>query len=53
MQCPKCGSRFLMIKMSAGLEKLLILLTGLRQYRCQDCDQTFRGQDRRTARRRE
>ena len=47
MQCPRCNSKFLMIKTAAGLEKLLILLTGLRQYRCQDCDQTFRGQDRR------
>jgi hypothetical protein len=47
MQCPKCGSNFLMIKMDEGLERLLILITGLRQYRCRDCDQRFRAPDRR------
>ena len=49
MQCPKCGSQFLMVRMDEGLEHLKILLTGLRQYRCQDCDQSFRAQDRRKA----
>lgn len=49
MQCPRCGSKFLMIKMDDGFERLMILLTGLRQYRCQDCDQPFRGPDRRKA----
>ncbi|HYA17320.1 MAG TPA: hypothetical protein VEF06_07635 [Bryobacteraceae bacterium] len=38
-----------MIKMDDGFERLMILLTGLRQYRCQDCDQPFRGPDRRKA----
>jgi DNA-directed RNA polymerase subunit RPC12/RpoP len=47
MQCPRCGSNFLMIKMEEGLERLMIRLTGLREYRCQECDQKFRAQDRR------
>jgi DNA-directed RNA polymerase subunit RPC12/RpoP len=47
MQCPKCGSNFLMIKMAAGLERLLVMVTGLREYRCQECDQKFRALDRR------
>jgi DNA-directed RNA polymerase subunit RPC12/RpoP len=47
MQCPKCGSNFLMIRMDEGLERLMVLLTGLREYRCQECDQKFRAQDRR------
>ena len=47
MQCPKCGSNFLMIRMAAGLERLLVMVTGLREYRCQECDQKFRGPDRR------
>jgi DNA-directed RNA polymerase subunit RPC12/RpoP len=51
MQCPKCGSNFLMIKIVAGFERLLILISGLHEYRCQDCDQKFRAPDRRKARR--
>jgi DNA-directed RNA polymerase subunit RPC12/RpoP len=48
MQCPKCSSNFLMIKRNAGLERLLVMVTGLREYRCQDCDQRFRAPDRRS-----
>ncbi len=48
MQCPKCRSRFLMIKLEEGLERLLIMMTGLREYRCRDCEQRFRAPDRRT-----
>jgi hypothetical protein len=51
MQCPKCGSNFLMIKTDAGWERLMILLTGLRQYLCQECDHPFRALDRRKAHR--
>jgi hypothetical protein len=36
-----------MIRKQAGLERVLIFLTGLREYRCQDCDQKFRAADRR------
>jgi DNA-directed RNA polymerase subunit RPC12/RpoP len=47
MQCPKCHSNFLMIRNNTGFERLLIFLTGLREYRCRDCDQKFRAPDRR------
>lgn len=47
MCCPKCSSHFLMIKKDKGFERLLILLTGLREYVCRDCDQRFRAPDRR------
>jgi hypothetical protein len=36
-----------MIRQKSGFERVLIFLTGLRQYRCQDCDQRFRAPDRR------
>lgn len=36
-----------MIRQRKGLERLLIFLTGLREYRCRDCDQKFRMPDRR------
>ena len=47
MQCPKCRSNYLMIRNNTGFERLLIFLTGLREYRCRDCDQKFRAPDRR------
>ncbi len=37
-----------MIRQKAGFERLLIFLTGFREYRCRDCDQRFRAPDRRT-----
>jgi hypothetical protein len=37
-----------MIKLEEGLERLLIMMTGLREYRCRDCEQRFRAPDRRT-----
>jgi hypothetical protein len=40
-----------MIKMAEGLERLMILVSGLREYRCQECDQKFRALDRRKERR--
>ena len=52
MQCPRCGSNFLMIKLAEGLERLIVAFTGLRQYRCQECDHPFRALDRRNAPRR-
>jgi tRNA(Ile2) C34 agmatinyltransferase TiaS len=36
-----------MIKQRKGLERIRIFLTGLREFRCRDCDTTFRGPDRR------
>jgi hypothetical protein len=36
-----------MIRMNTGIERLMIFLTGLREYRCRDCDQKFRAPDRR------
>src|SRR5665213_647786 len=48
MCCPKCRSNCLMIKQRKGLERLRIFLTGLREYRCRDCDTRFRGPDRRS-----
>lgn len=47
MQCPRCRSEYLMIRKNTGFERLLVLLTGLREYRCRDCDQKFRAPDRR------
>jgi hypothetical protein len=36
-----------MIRHNTGFERLLVFLTGLREYRCRDCDQRFRAPDRR------
>ena len=36
-----------MIRQNKGFERLRILLTGLREYRCRDCDTRFRAPDRR------
>lgn len=49
MECPKCRSTLLMIRHKTGLERLRIFFTGLREYRCRDCDQRFRAPDRRKA----
>jgi hypothetical protein len=52
--CPRCKSKYLMIKESEGFERLLILLTGgRRKYNCCDCDLTFRQWDRRAVKREE
>jgi DNA-directed RNA polymerase subunit RPC12/RpoP len=47
MECPKCRSTLLMIRHKTGLERLRVFFTGLREYRCRDCDQRFRAADRR------
>jgi len=47
MQCPKCRSEYLMIKQKTGLERIRGFFTGLRTYRCRDCDLKFRAPDRR------
>jgi hypothetical protein len=36
-----------MIRNATGLERLMILLTGKRQFRCRRCDLGFRAPDRR------
>ncbi len=36
-----------MIRHKKGFERLRIVFTGLREYRCRDCDQRFRAPDRR------
>jgi len=36
-----------MIRRKTGVERLRFFFTGLRQYRCNDCDQQFRAPDRR------
>ena len=36
-----------MIRNNTGFERLLVFMTGLREYRCRDCDQKFRAPDRR------
>jgi tRNA(Ile2) C34 agmatinyltransferase TiaS len=47
MECPKCRSTLLMIRQNTGLERLRSFFTGLRLYRCRDCDEHFRAEDRR------
>jgi tRNA(Ile2) C34 agmatinyltransferase TiaS len=36
-----------MIRQNTGLERVRSFLTGLREYRCRDCDEKFRAPDRR------
>jgi hypothetical protein len=36
-----------MIRRKTGMERLRCFFTGLRSYRCRDCDQKFRALDRR------
>jgi hypothetical protein len=47
MECPKCRSTQLMIRHKKGVERWRSFFTGLRQYRCRDCDENFRAPDRR------
>ena len=47
MECPKCRSTLLMIRHKTGLERLRVFFSGLREYRCRDCDHRFRAPDRR------
>ena len=37
----------LMIRQNTGLERLRSFFSGLRSYRCRDCDHKFRAPDRR------
>jgi tRNA(Ile2) C34 agmatinyltransferase TiaS len=37
-----------MIRQNTGLERLRSAFTGMRRYRCRDCDQQFRAVDRRS-----
>jgi hypothetical protein len=45
--CPKCRSTSLKINPVKGLERLLVILTDKRHYRCRDCGCPFRAKDRR------
>jgi hypothetical protein len=45
--CPKCGSDHLRIRNLEGFERLMVWYTGLRKYRCRECDCKFRAMDRR------
>jgi transposase-like protein len=45
--CPRCKSKYLIIKERKGFERIMILLTGKRRYNCCDCDLVFRRKDRR------
>jgi len=45
--CPRCRSTLLLIKDKRGIERLLILLTGKRHFRCRLCDLIYRARDRR------
>jgi DNA-directed RNA polymerase subunit RPC12/RpoP len=47
MECPRCRSNLLMIRQKTGLERVRSFLTGMREYRCRDCDHKFRAPDRR------
>jgi transposase-like protein len=46
--CPKCGSLHLKIKQTTGIERILILWTRERRYKCSDCFHSFRAKDRRS-----
>lgn len=47
MECPKCRSTLLMIRQKTGVERIRCFFTGLRLYRCLECDAKFRAADRR------
>lgn len=42
-----CRSEELMIRQKTGIERLLILWTGMRLYLCRECMHKFRAPDRR------
>jgi transposase-like protein len=45
LSCPKCCSDNLDMKKSRGLERILILLSGKRKFRCHHCNNGFRAID--------
>ena len=45
--CIRCRSARLKIKRVTGIERMMVLLTGMRKYRCADCGCGFRAPDRR------
>jgi len=51
MTCPNCKSDEMKIKAASGFERIMILLTGKRRYRCRSCEHSFRAPDRRSIRR--
>jgi DNA-directed RNA polymerase subunit RPC12/RpoP len=48
MECPGCRSTLLMIRRNTGLERLRTAFTGMRRYRCRECEHQFRAVDRRS-----
>ena len=47
MPCPKCASDRLSIRNVNGFERVIHFLTGMRKYRCRECNFAFRTPDRR------
>jgi DNA-directed RNA polymerase subunit RPC12/RpoP len=41
-KCPNCSSTELMVGRREGMERLMVLLTGKRRYRCTRCERSFR-----------
>jgi len=48
LTCPKCRSADLKIRRATGFERIVLLFTSNRKYRCQDCGSKFRAPDRRS-----
>ena len=47
-KCPRCGSdEGLAMGRRDGFERIMILLTGKRKYRCRHCNGSFRAPDQR------
>jgi hypothetical protein len=46
--CPRCTSELLKVIKASRVERLRVLLTGERQYRCTKCEHCFRAPDRRS-----
>jgi uncharacterized protein YbaR (Trm112 family) len=47
VMCPRCKSKYLVVKERKGVERIVIALTGKRLYNCCDCNLYFRIPDRR------
>jgi hypothetical protein len=46
--CPRCRSELLKMTKASGFERLRVLFTGERRYRCTKCEHCFRAPDRRS-----
>jgi transposase-like protein len=45
LSCPRCSSDNLDMKKSRGVERIMILLSGKRKFRCDHCSYGFRAID--------